>query len=182
MFHIHHRKATVLIADGILRVRDSRISSRSLAQFCTKHEGSLDSAAVNRVRAEFQKPAVGYSWDRVANLLGTSIDQVRTLVATRQLRVVDSFITDKAFEEFCRKCGKDGDRRLNVPLMQPEILEWLVKEYGVVLAPEVASQPVPRAIKQALVARVCGKCKKEIRGNVYFAHIKDCRAASVAGR
>jgi len=172
----------VLIADGILRVRDSRISSKSLAQFCTKHEGSLEAAAVNRVKEEFQKPAVGYSWDRVATLLGTSIDQVRTLVAARHLKVVDTFITDKAFEEFCRKCGKDGDRRLNVPLMQPEILEWLVKEYGVVLAPEVASQPVPRAIKQALVARVCGKCKKEIRGNVYFAHIKDCRAASVAGR
>jgi len=134
------------------------------------------------VKAEFQKPAVGYSWDRVANLLGTSIDQVRTLVARRHLRVVDTFITDKAFEEFCRNCGKEGGSRLNLPLMKPEILEWLVKEYGINLPPAVVSQPVPRAIKQALVARVCGKCKKEIRGNVYFAHIKDCRAASLAGR
>jgi len=48
MFHIHHRKTTVLIADGILRVRDSRISAKSLAQFCTKHEGSLEAADVNR--------------------------------------------------------------------------------------------------------------------------------------
>jgi type II secretory ATPase GspE/PulE/Tfp pilus assembly ATPase PilB-like protein len=61
--------------------------------------------------------------------------------------------------------------------MKPEILAWLVKEDGIVLPPAVASQPVPRVIKQALVARVCGKCKKEIRGNVYFAHIRGCRAA-----
>lgn len=58
---------------------------------------------------------------------------IRTLVAARHLKVVDTFIIDKAFEEFCRNCGKDGGRQLNVPLMKPQILEWLVKEYGIIL-------------------------------------------------
>lgn len=182
MFHIGNRKAYAWIANGVLRARDLRISSSSLAQFRIKHEATLEAAAVSRVTSQLRKATVGYSWERVGSLLGVSLDQVQGFVAARQLRVVDTFVTDKALEEFSRNCVANGGPSLNLGLMNPQVLEWLVKDYEISIPGAAASQPVSRFVKQALVTRVCGKCKKEIRGNVYFAHIKDCRGAMVVGR
>jgi hypothetical protein len=180
MFHVGDRKAYGWIAEGALRVRDPRISARSLIRFCSKHKESLAAAAVANVEVETRSAAMGYSWDRVATLLGVLPDRVQHLVASQELKVVDTLISDKAFEQFCRSCGMDRGPKLNLSLMKAPILEWLVKEYSMAI-PDAASQPVSPFVKQALVARVCGKCKREIRGNTYFAHIRKCRSDVVAG-
>jgi hypothetical protein len=179
MFHVGDRKAYAWIAEGALRVRDPRISARSLGQFCSKHEESLPATVIDNVKGETRSGAVGYSWERVATLLGVPPDRVQHLVASQQLKVVDTFITDKAFEQFCRSCGMDGGPKLNLCLMKSQILEWLVKEYGLTKS-GAASKPVSPFVKQALVARVCRNCRREIRGNTYFAHIAKCRGEVVA--
>jgi len=179
MFHMGHRKAYALIAKGTLRVRDPRISVTSLAAFCKKHSMSFDVPAVGDVNTQKQNGTAGLSWERVARQLGASLDEVRRWLATQQLTVVDTFVTEKALEEFCQCCGRTGGPKLNFRLMEPQILDWLVKDYGITIPNAHASQSVSSFEKQALVVRVCGKCGKEFRGNVYFAHIKQCKGGIV---
>lgn len=182
IFHIGHRKAYALIGNGTLRVRDPRISAKSLAGFCVKQGALLEPAVVDRVKTMLHKPTVGYSWERAASLLGMSLGQVQARVATEHLRVVDTFITEKAFEDFCRICGTNGGPKVNCQLMKPQMLEWLVKGYGFAIPQTDIRQPLSPSEKQALVARVCGKCRKEIRGNVYFAHIRACKGSAGGGQ
>ena len=111
-------------------------------------------------------------WERAADLIGVTVAQVQSWISDGQLRVVDTFVTDRAFEEFCKRNGGE----INTTLMDPATAKWLVKEYGV---PTPASEDlaVCRARKHALTIRTC-KCGKRIAGNVYFKHIKSCGAAT----
>ncbi len=43
----------------------------------------------------------GYSWGRVAKLLGVTAVEVRKWVADGELKVMDTSVTDRAFETFC---------------------------------------------------------------------------------
>ena len=179
LFHIGHQRAYSLIASGMLRVRDPRITNISLLEFCRKHEGSWEHVPATHANAESRHDSNGYSWERVASLLHASLDQVKAWVATRQLRVVDTFISDRALEEFCRGCGKEGGPRVNLRLIEPKTLDWLANEYGITIPPAGASPSVAPSEKQALTVRVCGKCRKQVRGNVYFSHIRRCKGVPV---
>lgn len=156
------------IGIGMLRVRDPRVSRSSLATFCDKNHPSLDSSAVDRVTAVLAKGEEGYTWERAASLLGVTVAQVQGWISAGQLRVLDTFVTDKAFGEFCKNHGG----KINTALMDPQTARWLISEYGV---PTHAgkSPSVSRARKQALVIRAC-RCGRRIAGNAYFRHIKSC--------
>ncbi len=115
-------------------------------------------------------------WERAADLLGVTVAQVQSWICAGQLRVVDMFVTDRSFEEFCKKHGGE----INTTLMDPATGKWLVNEYGVPVSPS-KEQVVSRAQKHALTIRTC-KCGKKIAGNVYFKHIKSCRGATEAAK
>ncbi len=161
-----------LIGSGLLRVRDGRITAGSLATFCDKNGLGLDPSAIERITAALANGDDAYSWERVADLLGTTVGQVQNLICGGQLKVLDMFVTDRSFEEFCKKHGGE----LNLALMDPATAKWLVNEYGVT-NPTAESRTVSRAQKHALTIRTC-KCGKKIAGNVYFKHVKSCRAAT----
>jgi hypothetical protein len=179
MFHIGHRKGYALIAKGMLRVRDARIARSSLAEFCQRHGTRPEIPVISNS----QKPngAAGLSWERVAGLLGISPHEVQVLLATQELKVVDTFVTEKAMEEFCRSCGKNGGPKLNYQLLDPKILDWL-RDFGMQVPISDGNPTVTAFEKQALVKRACGKCGKEFRGNVYFAHIKGCKGEGESRR
>jgi len=158
----------------MLRVRDPRITIASLAAFCEKNHSCLESSAVERVTAALAKGEEGYTWERTADLLGVSLPQVQSWVSAGQLRIVDPFVTDRAFEEFCKKHGGE----INTALMDPATAKWLVSEYGVTNAAD-RSRSVSRAQKHALVVRTCA-CGRKIAGNVYFRHVKICPSAVAA--
>jgi len=95
---------------------------------------------------------------------------VQKLISNGELKL-DTFVTDRAFEEFCRKHGS----AINMALIEASTRKWLISEYGV--ADPVKKKTFPRAQKHALIARAC-KCGRKIAGNVYFRHIRHCRSGT----
>lgn len=154
-----------LIGTGMLRVRDPRVTTRSLLELCRKNCLSLDNSVLDRIRAGLTKHD-GYSWDRAADLLGIPVEQLQTFISKGKLKVLDPFVTDRSFEELCRKHGD----QINLSLIDPATARWLVDEYGV---SNGNAQPVSRAQKHALVIRAC-KCGRKIAGNVFFKHVRHC--------
>jgi len=159
------------IGNGMLRVRDPRISATSLALFCVKMNPSLSTSITGAVANALATEALGFSWQRVAGLLGVAQTQVQAWISAGCLRVVDPFVPDRAFQEFCHKHGHE----LRAFLIDPPIAKWLMKEYGVpTLDTKVGA--TARAQKHALVVRSC-TCGRKIAGNAYFRHVRVCRMA-----
>lgn len=160
------------IGSGMLRVRDSRITASSLAELCHGSNTSLNPLAIERIVAAMAKKREAYPWERAADLLGVPVPQVQSWVSAGQLKVLDTFVTDRAFEEFCKKHGAE----INTALIDPLTAKWLVEEYGVP-APSADGKTVAGAQKHALVIRNC-KCGRKIAGNVYFRHAKSCKVVA----
>ena len=158
-----------LVANGMLRVRDPRITANSLtawtARDCRPELGK--STDVGAAKGDLAKGS--HSWKRAAKIMHIEVADVQKLISAGQLKLVDTFVTDRAFEEFCRKHGN----AINLTLIEPSTRKWLVGEYGV---PDCAEErKLPRAQKHALIVRSC-KCGRKIAGNVYFRHVRHCRA------
>ena len=94
--------------------------------------------------------------------------QVQDWISGGQLKVFDTFVTDRSFDEFCKKHGTE----INLALIDPATAKWLIEEYGVP-SPSADCPTVGRALKHALVVRTCS-CGRKIAGNVYFKHKKSC--------
>jgi DNA-binding CsgD family transcriptional regulator len=172
MLHVSPTRLRYLIGKGILRVRDPRIPVGSLKAFCDKNRSSLDPSALERVSAAITMGNETFSWDRVAQLLAVEVEQVQALISAAQLKVLDPFVTDRAFEDFCKNHGHE----FNLSLMDPATARWLIDDYGVA-PPTTPGKTVSRAQKHALVVRTC-KCGRKIAGNVYFKHVKRCAVAA----
>ena len=109
-----------------------------------------------------------YSWKRAAKRLAITVENVQSLISAGQLKLMDTFVTDRSFEDFCRKHGNE----INMTLIDPATKKWLMSEYGV--SETADSKILPRAQKHALVIREC-RCGRKIAGNVYFRHVRHCR-------
>jgi hypothetical protein len=157
-----------LVADGMLRVRDPRITRTSLASCCAKRQ-SPDPSSASANAPLPGLPGSPFSWKRAAKTLDVEVGAVQKMISDGQLKLVDTFVTDRAFEEFCRKHGS----LINVALIDPSTRKWLVSEYGV--TDSVEEKTLPRAQKHALIIRAC-KCGRKIAGNVFFRHVRHCRS------
>lgn len=153
-----------LIASGMLRVRDPRITGASLACCRAKRE-CLDPSSPSILP---NLPEGACSWRQAAKFLNLEVAVVQKLVSAGKLKLVDTFVTDKDFEEFCRKHGS----AINLALIDAPTKKWLVTEYGI--SDSVEEKKLPRTQKHTLVVRVC-KCGRKIAGNAYFRHVRLCR-------
>ncbi|HWR16853.1 MAG TPA: hypothetical protein VN577_18645 [Terriglobales bacterium] len=177
LLRVSPKRIRSLIGTGRLRVRDPRVTTGSFVGFLESRRASLDAGAEARWAAVREKCEEGYSWERVASILGVEVEEVQRLICAGILKIVDPFVTDRQFEEFCRKHGNE----ISLSLLDPATGKWLVNEYGV---PQSATRSAvtPRAQKHALSIRAC-ECGKKIAGNAYFRHVKSCEIAkNVAAR
>jgi hypothetical protein len=156
-----------LIGTGMLRVRDPRVTTVSLLALCSRNGFPLDHSALQRITPVLSKQDA-CPWERAADLLGIAVEQLQTFISQGKLKVLDPFVTERSFEEFCRKHGD----QINMSLIDPATVKWLVSEYGVSQGSN--GRQVSRAQKHALVIRTC-KCGRKIAGNIFFKHVKHCR-------
>jgi hypothetical protein len=171
LLRVSPKRIRFLIGTGRLRVRDCRVTTGSFVDFLESQRASLDSGAEERFVAAREKAEGGYSWERAAAILAVEIERIQSLICDGSLRVVDSFVTDRQFEEFCKKHGSE----INLALLDRATAKWLVDEYGV---PKPAGGEITaHSQKHVLAVRAC-KCGKKIAGNAYFRHVKTCEIAT----
>lgn len=155
------------VGSGMLRVRDPRVTTRSMLKLCSGNDLAYDHSAIDRI-TELTAKHDAYSWERAADLLGIPLAQLRTFICKGKLKVQDPFVTDRSFEEFCRKHSD----QINVTLIDPGTAKWLINEYGV--SEQGTARALSRAQKHALVIRTC-RCGRKVAGNIFFKHLKHCR-------
>jgi hypothetical protein len=166
MLRMSRTRLRQLVAGGALRIRDPRITRASLAGWCAKNSGINRSSSSTRTAVP-GLPDRPYSWKRAAKILSLEVVDVQKLISAGQLKLVDTFVSDRAFEDFCKKHSGE----INLALIDKRTKQWLVTEYGV--SESTAHKTIPRAQKHALVVREC-KCGRKISGNVYFRHVRHC--------
>jgi hypothetical protein len=169
MLRVGPSKLHRFVADGLLRVRDPRISAASLGAMVEQLAPSPEAA--ERLARTFWDGPEAYSWKHAAKLLGVTVEQVLEWIAKGKLKIVDTFVTDRAFEAFCKKCGP----QLNPVLLNQGVRDWLVGEYELRVSSERDNGSVPANEKHALVRRQCPKCQRPMRGNIFFRHLKNCK-------
>jgi hypothetical protein len=177
LLHVGPSRLRRFVADGSLRVRDPRISASSFAALwewrITSMTSSPEDQGVEAIRQKLRKGPNAYSWGSAAKLLRVSLEQVRMWIAKGELKIVDGFVTERAFQDFCRKCGPI----LNRLLLGQEVRDWLVDGYALRASGEPTAGSVHPSEKHALVTRQCPRCPRRIRGNGFFTHVKNCKGA-----
>jgi len=104
----------------MLRVRDPRISAKSMLTLCRYGHSSLNDSALEKIKT-ISSNHDAHPWERAAELLGIPAEQVQRFICKGRLKVRDPFVTDRSFEEFCRKHGD----HINMSLIDPATAKWL---------------------------------------------------------
>ncbi len=198
--HLGSRTIQRLIVQGLLEVRDPRITRKSLEDACKKgcltaslHDhlpDAKDSAAIPReegpattlstnsisvVPGGHSKPPRSCRakriWMDVARQLNVDASVIEQLIFRGVLKLYDSRVTEKSLTKFCGRYGA----LIKSDFLDAETRDWLAGCMD--LAPTAgkdAAQGMEAFRKHALVVRTCENCGRTIRGNVFFRHNKKC--------
>jgi hypothetical protein len=192
--HLGKRTVQRLIVEGLLEVRDPRITRESLDHLrksghlgsaqaeapCTRQipngertveAVSIPSHAIQLAGSVRRSSRAERVWAEVANSLGVPVATIKRLIVRRVLKLYDPTITEKSVRDFCRRYGS----LVNYEFLNRETREWLRHSMDLERASgEPASRLLVPFRKHAHKVRQCPKCGHTIRGNVFFSHIKRC--------
>ena len=178
LLHVGPSKLRRFVVQGSLRVRDPRISASSLTALWERRVASVqpspEEVTIEAQRKKLRKGPNAYSWGSAVRLLGVSTEEVQAWIVEGKLKILDGFVTERAFQDFCRKCGAE----LNCVLLGDEIRDWLADGYTLRLPTDKDAGSVPSSERHALVTRQCAKCHRQMRGNVFFKHVKNCKGTA----
>ncbi len=206
--HLGCRMIQRLIVEGLLEVRDPRITKRSMDDLWRSKRGLGPSddqkfeveasasepqmaaeALLEHGSVELGKEGAGASstrssratrfWAEAAHTLGVSEAAIREYIAHGALQLCDPRITEKSLRNFCRRHGS----LINYSFLNQETRAWLKDSMDFVpTAGETAAKQLGPFRKHAQVVRSCKHCGRHIRGNVYFRHIKRCQRGAAGAR
>jgi hypothetical protein len=198
--HLGSRTIQRLIVQGLLEVRDPRITRKSIEEACkagqlpgllhdlqpeTKGTGMLPcqekpaATPSNNSKAgascESSKPPRSCRakriWADVATQLNVDASVIEKLIFRGVLKLYDPRVTERSLTKFCARYGA----LIKTDFLDKETRDWLAGSMD--LAPsagkdEAAALEAFR--KHAQVVRACEHCGRPIRGNVFFRHSKGC--------
>lgn len=203
--HLSTNAIQRLIVEGLLEVRDPRITRASLDSLRqSSHLEAIREAegkqAADRARASggemmptvaddlkdqssvectgtSVRPSRGKRvWAEVAESLGVTAGAVATLIAHGVLKFYDPTITENSVRHFCKRYGS----LIEYDFLNRETQEWLQSSMDWVrTAGESRSCRFIPLRKHARVVRRCTACGRQIRGNAFFRHAKKCKSPIV---
>jgi hypothetical protein len=197
--HLGSRTIQRLIVQGLLEVRDPRITRKSLEEACgrgqlptslhnlqteTKSNGMLPCQEESAATPTNSIPVApgGHSkpprscrakrfWVDVATQLNVDASVIEQLVFRGVLKFYDPRVTEKSLTKFCVRYGA----LIKTDFLDAETRDWLAGCMD--LAPTAGKDEAGRLEafrKHAQVVRTCEGCHRAIRGNVFFRHNKRC--------
>jgi len=198
--HLGSRTIQRLIVEGLLEVRDPRITRKSVEDACktgrlaaSLHDQLPDGNESSTIPREAE-PAATLStnsmpvalggpsqpprscrakriWADVARQLNVDASMIEQLIFLGVLKVYDPRVTEKSLAKFCAKFGA----LIKTDFLDRETRDWLASSMDLVpAAGKDAARGMEAFRKHALVVRTCGRCGRAIRGNVFFRHNKRC--------
>ena len=208
---LHFGSKTIqrLIVDGLLEVRDPRITNRSLhalskalhgaspaAEHVSGGDGNKPEQALTvEAPPDPSSPESGRAsrsgwptrasrakrfWSEAAKTLGVSLEVVERYILKGVLKLCDARITETSLRRFCKRNGS----LINSDFLNQETRAWLrdVMDF-VPNASQATAERHQASRKHARTVRRC-ECGRAIRGNAFFRHSKRCgrmKSVSEAG-
>ncbi len=198
--HLGSRTIQRLIVQGVLEVRDPRITRKSLedacktgrltASLCDQLPDTKESATVLIEEGPAPPPSnnsipvapggpskptrscrAKRIWADVARQLNVDASVIEQLIFRGVLKLYDPRVTEKSLTKFCGRYGA----LIKSDFLDAETRDWLAGSMD--LAPaagKVMAQGMEAFRKHARVVRTCERCGRVIRGNVFFRHNKRC--------
>ena len=198
--HLGSRTIQRLIVQGLLEVRDPRITRKSLENACkTGHltaslhdqqpetketptlacqEAPAPTQATNSISVApggASKPPRSCRakriWADVATQLNVDASVIEQLVFRGVIKLYDSRVTEQSLAKFCARYGA----LIKSDFLDKETRDWLAGSMD--LTPSAGKDEAGRLEafrKHAQVVRTCEGCNRAIRGNVFFRHNKRC--------
>lgn len=201
--HFGSRTIQRLIVDGLLEVRDPRITNRSLRNLSKSLNAAgpsgddtsplADDAAAQAGIAPTSQgdnsPALGSSdggpmptrasrakrfWEEAAKSLGINLEAVERHILKGVLKLCDPRITERSLQRFCRRNGS----LINGEFLNQETRAWLRDAMDhVPSAGKEEAERLQASRKHARTMRRC-ECGRTIRGNAFFRHSRRCPQAT----
>jgi len=198
--HLGSRTVQRLIVQGLLEVRDPRVTRKSLEEACKSgrlttslHDQQPEAEDYGTIPREEELAAISPTssisptprdsskpprscrakriWADVAKEFNVDPSMIDDLVFCGVLKLYDSRVTETSLTRFCARYGA----LIKTDFLDAETRDWLAGSMD--LAPD-AGKHVARRLeafrRHARVVRTCENCGRAIRGNVFFRHNKRC--------
>jgi hypothetical protein len=198
--HLGSRTIQRLIVQGLLEVRDPRITRKSMEDACktgrltaSLHDqlpDAKESAAIPLEEGPATTPSTNAMpvapggpskpprscrakriWADVARQLNVDASVIEQLIFRGVLKLYDARVTEKSLTRFCARYGA----LIKSDFLDAETRDWLAGCMD--LAPTAGKDEAGRLEafrRHAEVVRTCEGCDRAIRGNVFYRHSKRC--------